>query len=85
MHSDHLHIPLYSVPGLAGCQREQEMIKAQSLLARSSKSGSKDRHLEANEARAVTGVTQERVKGTQALESQCKAQPPAQALTSLAV
>lgn len=85
MHSDHLHIPLYPVPGLAGCQTEQEMIKAQSLLERSSKSGSKDRHLEANEARVVMGATQERVKGTQALESQCKAQPPAQALTGLAV
>lgn len=85
MHSDHLHIPLYSVPGLAGCQREQEMIKAQSLPARSSKSGSEDRHLEANKAIVVTGATQEQVKGTQALESQCKDQPPAQALTSLAV
>lgn len=80
MHSDHLHIPLYSVPGLAGCQREQEMIKAQSLLVRSSKSGSEDRHLEAKEARAVTGATREQVKRTQPLESQCKAQPPARHL-----
>lgn len=61
------------------------MNKAQSLPVRSSKSGSEDRHLEANEARVVTGATQEQVKGTQALESQCKDQPPAQALTSLAV